>query len=260
MDEESNLKRQARRRLIGAVALATAVVVLLPMLLDSEPKPASQDIELRIPNKDKVGEFAPKMDLPPASLPAVTLPASSSVVAATVIAASQVAAAPEAVAATKVMESVSALAKATEDTSNGHGKEVIPGNGARQARSPHPSPDRTTSHSTTPASGQVAGYLPKGEGANDSLREPSVKAKPADPSQAGLQQSFIVQVGAYSKTDTAHYLQKKLSKEGFKAYTEKVADKTRVRVGPFAARELAEKARHKLEAQGLHPEIVALPQ
>jgi len=33
---------------------------------------------------------------------------------------------------------------------------------------PHPNPDGTTSHSTKPASGQVAGYLPQtGEGAND---------------------------------------------------------------------------------------------
>ncbi|MBY0575153.1 MAG: tRNA (adenosine(37)-N6)-threonylcarbamoyltransferase complex ATPase subunit type 1 TsaE [Gallionellaceae bacterium] len=32
---------------------------------------------------------------------------------------------------------------------------------------PHPNPDGTTSHSTKPASGQVAGYPPKGEGTND---------------------------------------------------------------------------------------------
>jgi tRNA (cytidine/uridine-2'-O-)-methyltransferase len=38
---------------------------------------------------------------------------------------------------------------------------------------PHPNPDGTTSHSTNPANnaGQVAGYSPKGEGANVSLRE-----------------------------------------------------------------------------------------
>ena len=35
---------------------------------------------------------------------------------------------------------------------------------------PHPNPGRTTSHSTRPASGQVAGYLPKGEGAFTSER------------------------------------------------------------------------------------------
>lgn len=64
-DEESKLKRQARRRLIGAIALTILVVVLLPMVLDSEPPAPTQDIELQIPDKDKVGEFVPKMVLPP---------------------------------------------------------------------------------------------------------------------------------------------------------------------------------------------------
>ena len=65
-DEELKLKRQARRRLIGAIALTILVAVLLPMLLDKEPPPASQqDIELQIPNKDKAAEFVPKMVLPP---------------------------------------------------------------------------------------------------------------------------------------------------------------------------------------------------
>ena len=63
-DEESMLKRQARRRLIGAIALTILVVVLLPMLLDKEPPAPSKDIELQIPDKDKAGEFVPKMVLP----------------------------------------------------------------------------------------------------------------------------------------------------------------------------------------------------
>ncbi|TAN83567.1 MAG: hypothetical protein EPN14_03415 [Gallionella sp.] len=58
-DEESNLRRKARRRLIGAIALTLAVVVILPMVLDSQPKPTGQDIDLRIPAPDKVGEFVP---------------------------------------------------------------------------------------------------------------------------------------------------------------------------------------------------------
>jgi DedD protein len=64
MDGEIDLKKQARRRLIGAVALVTAVVVILPMVLDNEPKPAGQNIELRIPDKDKAGEFTSQMVLP----------------------------------------------------------------------------------------------------------------------------------------------------------------------------------------------------
>ncbi len=66
-DEESILKRKARRRLIGAIALTTAVVVILPMVLDREPAPSSQDIELRIPDKDHAGEFTPKVAMPAAS-------------------------------------------------------------------------------------------------------------------------------------------------------------------------------------------------
>jgi DedD protein len=54
-EEESTLKRQARRRLIGAVALVLAIVVFLPMLFDDEPSPTTaSDIELRIPDRDKV--------------------------------------------------------------------------------------------------------------------------------------------------------------------------------------------------------------
>ncbi len=64
-DEVSILKRQARRRLMGAIALTILVVVLLPMVLDSEPPAPPQDIELQIPDKDKAGEFVPQMVLPP---------------------------------------------------------------------------------------------------------------------------------------------------------------------------------------------------
>ena len=46
-------KKRARRRLVGAIALALAVAVGLPMVLDSEPKPLSSDIEIKIPSKDK---------------------------------------------------------------------------------------------------------------------------------------------------------------------------------------------------------------
>lgn len=81
-DEESMLKRQARRRLIGAIALTILVVVLLPMVLDSEPPVSSQDIELQIPDKDKVGEFVPKMVLPPLNAnEAASQPASAPAIA-----------------------------------------------------------------------------------------------------------------------------------------------------------------------------------
>lgn len=62
-DEELQLKKRARRRLIGAVILVTIVVVALPMVLDTEPKSETQDINIRIPATD-AGTFAPKVAAP----------------------------------------------------------------------------------------------------------------------------------------------------------------------------------------------------
>ncbi len=57
-DEESIIKRQARRRLIGAIALTTAVVIILPIVFDGEPPTTKvSDIELRIPDKDKLADI-----------------------------------------------------------------------------------------------------------------------------------------------------------------------------------------------------------
>jgi DedD protein len=64
-DEESNLKRHNRRRLIGAIALMLVVIILLPVVFDSEPAPSTgRNIDLRIPDKDSAPEFQPKIDLP----------------------------------------------------------------------------------------------------------------------------------------------------------------------------------------------------
>jgi DedD protein len=76
-DDELNLRRKARRRLIGAVALTLAVVVILPMVLDSAPKSTGKDIDLSIPAPDKVGEFVPRVAV---SEVAVTLPLAGSAV------------------------------------------------------------------------------------------------------------------------------------------------------------------------------------
>ena len=64
-DEELQLKLRARRRLIGAIVLVTAMVVVLPMVLDTEPGPVSQDITVQIPSTD-AGAFTTKVAPPPA--------------------------------------------------------------------------------------------------------------------------------------------------------------------------------------------------
>lgn len=78
VDSEDELKRKQRRRLIGAVALFTALVVIVPMVLDKQPKTGGQDIDLRIPEKDKAGEFTSQMVLPESAPMAESAPVAAS--------------------------------------------------------------------------------------------------------------------------------------------------------------------------------------
>jgi DedD protein len=51
-DQNVDLKKSARRRLVGAIALALFAIVVLPMVMEREPKPPSQDIQVRIPGQE----------------------------------------------------------------------------------------------------------------------------------------------------------------------------------------------------------------
>jgi DedD protein len=59
------LKRRGRRRLVGAVALVLAAVIVLPMVFDPEPRGTAPSVNVRIPGEDET-PFTPK---PPAKKP-----------------------------------------------------------------------------------------------------------------------------------------------------------------------------------------------
>ena len=68
-DEQVQLRRRARRRLIGALALVTVVAVVLPWVLEREPRPSEEEIAIQIPSPDS-GRFDPgaaSKDLAPKS-------------------------------------------------------------------------------------------------------------------------------------------------------------------------------------------------
>jgi len=54
------LKRRGRRRLVGAVALVLAAVIVLPMVFDPEPRATPPAVNVRIPGEDET-PFAPKL-------------------------------------------------------------------------------------------------------------------------------------------------------------------------------------------------------
>lgn len=68
--EASEIRRRGRQRLIGAIALVLLLVVFVPMILDSEPRPAPQQPTYAIPPK----ENAPAL---PAPTPASANPAAA---------------------------------------------------------------------------------------------------------------------------------------------------------------------------------------
>ncbi|MEI8384758.1 MAG: SPOR domain-containing protein [Nitrosomonadaceae bacterium] len=59
-EAEIQLRKRARRRLVGAIALVIVSVVILPMVLDNEPKRAVHEIDIQIPSESAVAEFMPK--------------------------------------------------------------------------------------------------------------------------------------------------------------------------------------------------------
>ena len=238
-DEESILKRQARRRLIGAVALVTAVVVVLPLVFDSEPPATTlNDIELRIP--DKAAELT--------SGAAESAVSEASAVVAAPLVAAVVEPVPVAIPSAPAPVVVAPI--------------VVPAPAAL-AVAPQQIQEGKIEHPKVEAA-KPAKVEPKhpAEAKQKAETKPKVEAKPAAKPSANInavpKSGFVVQVGAFSNPATAKNLQDKLGKQGLHAYTEKVGSNVRVRVGSFPTREAAEKVRHKLESQGLHPNVVNL--
>jgi DedD protein len=203
-----NLRRKLRRRLIGAAALTLAVVVILPMVLDREPKATGEDIELRIPSPDKVGEFVPGKEAEEiVEVPASAVSAATSSVSVVSAVAETAPAATASLPITKAVPAQPVVEKPS-------------------VKSPEkvPAPVKPAAHQVTP-------------------------------DNASSSTGFVAQVGAYSNADTARHELAQLKEWGFKAYTEKAGDKTRVRVGPYAERDKADKVRLLLEKHGLHPVV-----
>jgi DedD protein len=68
-------------------------------------------------------------------------------------------------------------------------------------------------------------------------------------------EGFVVPLGAITNSDNAKQVQDRATSAGIKSYTENFkgqqGEQTRVRAGPFASRDAAEKARDKLKSLGL---------
>jgi DedD protein len=75
-DDANLLRRRARRRLVGAIALVVLVVVVLPVILDQKPRPGPQELTVQIPSQDG-GPFKTRV-LPPLQPAPIAAPAQKS--------------------------------------------------------------------------------------------------------------------------------------------------------------------------------------
>jgi len=221
------LRRRARRRLVGAIVLALAAAVLLPLLLENEPKPLGDDVSIQIPPLDN-GKFVNPLS---PDKPARPPPAKSDDAGAK-SAAPPVAPAPVPVETPPAGEAKSAAPQASEPRPATETKAAPP--------EPAPAPAATVAPAKSAASPAATGA--------ESTSEPPAKEGTAQDN------AFVVQVAAFTDRYGALALVRKLKAAGFPCYTEPATTARgtmhRVRVGPYASRNDAEAARAKLKASG----------
>lgn len=202
-DPELQLKKRARRRLVGAAALALLAVIVLPMVMDHDPRPPVQDIQVKIPSRE-TGGLAAKIlsnDAVVRPLPAV------------------------------------------------QPKAVIPDAASTEASL---SPKEEVSPETPPE--KPVGNKTENKPALILSEAPSTSADTAN-------QQWVVQLGAYKEAGNVKQLLAKMKELHLPAYTEKLSNdqglRIRVRAGPFASREAAEKAEAKIKKIGVIGKVTA---
>jgi len=222
-DPTAALRVRARRRLIGAAALLLAVAVALPMLLDKEPRPVPDAIPIDIPS-DKM-PFTPRLALPPqdaASAPIVPPP--------------------DAAPAEESRREAAPKAERTEATD-----KPVDKSGAK-------SPAKPSGVATAKTTDRAA----EEKRARDLLEGKSTVASAAAPATTG---KYLLQAAALGSESAARELVERLKKQGFASFTERTDTKDgvrfRVRLGPYATRDEAERVRARLRAMGISASVVA---
>src|SRR5207245_5110567 len=187
------LRRRARRRLIGAIVLAPAAAVLLPLLLENEPKPLGDDVSIQIPPIDS-GKFI--NPLSPGTGPDPKVRSDGGAVGIPAPAVESTAQPP-----------------AGNDATPASPNASTPSAGASAPVAPTPAPTAPETKSAAPESQPAA---------SPSESKPDAKPQSADakPSAAKASGAFVVQVAAFSDRYGARSLVIKLKRDRLPGYTE----------------------------------------
>lgn len=250
-------KKRARRRLVGAVALVLAAVVGLPMILDSEPKPVTDDIAIDIPSKDKRTQTGAVQTPPVAAAP--KLPGNAGLDKdEEVIDPASLPTPTEAAPSTAARSEMPQLVK-PEPKPRAEPRAETP-------RPPKPEgkieakPERKTELAHAKPEAKPAPHA--AEKVDEASRAKAILEGRAEPKPEGKKDSgrFVVQVAALATQDKVDELQDKLRSAGISSFTQKVStdggSRTRIRVGPFSSKEEADRVRARLSKIGLAGTLV----
>ena len=223
-DVQLQLKKRARRRLIGAIAFAGLAAVVLPMVMDEEPKQQIPDVEIRIPSQYQ----------PPQNTPA--LPKTRTETPAPVETAPPI-----------------SVEKPVEKPAEKLAEKPVDKPVEKPAEKPTPKPlnkpveKPSQDDEARRAAAILAGKIPPAK--NETSKTTNTP--------------HVILIGAFSNPANVTLLKSKLKELGISVFTETLdspaGKKTRVRAGPFPNKEAAEKALAKMNRIGVNG-VVAVKQ
>ena len=257
-DEVMRARIRARQRLIGAAVLVVIGIIGFPLVFETQPRPIPVDIPIEIPRKEGAAPLA----MPPARGTAARpqTPAAPSGAASTV-------AAPADEVITETRDEAAGRAAAVASAANvAKPAERNPSMPPAQAAAKPPEPksaeskpaETTPVKPTKPAETKVATAAQASESARAKALLEGKDASAAK-SETGR---FVVQVGAFADAAAARETRQKAEKLGLKTYTQvastSAGNRIRVRIGPFASRDEADKALAKTKGAGLGGVVLTL--
>ncbi|MFN5508375.1 MAG: SPOR domain-containing protein, partial [Burkholderiales bacterium] len=227
------IRKRARHRLMGSVVLVLGAVVGLPLLFDSQPRPVAIDTPIVIPDRNQISPLSATAGS------AKTGAIKEGLAQDQVIAAGQTGAAKSAV---------------TNSAGLDPHEEVVPKDSKPEAKAEaklEPKSELKAEAKSEPKS------EPKSENKPDAKEAAKAKAllDGKEAPNSGDAVRSVVQVGAYADLAKAKEARAKLESAGFKTYTQEIDTKDgkriRVRVGPFATKEEADKTAEKIRKLNL---------
>lgn len=232
------LRVRARHRLIGALVLVSAAVLILPRIFDSPPRPLSAGSGVKI---EMVGRNGDTGALAVAAVAAAPSAASAPTSPSGAGRLSAVASAPRIFTST---------APASKPLLGGDSASLI----SPKAVPPAPAASPSSLASPRPPKTEAARAQALLEGREEKKNATS-SAKPAEPNTR-----FFVQLGAFEQPSAAHDMRQRVDKLGLKAHEQELATpsgkRIRVRVGPYSSREEAQAVMVRMRTNGLQPAIM----